>query len=524
MTAVAGALPLTRLVLRREWLRIAVWAGVLAALMAAMIVSLDALYPTQADRDLYAGVTGTVANAVLNGPPVALHTRGGMALFEVGWYLACAVAVLSVSTVTRALRADEEAGRTELVRAAVVGRHAGLAAALSATAAAQIVVAGAVVAAMLSCGLPARGALAYGLGLLGVGVVFAAVAAVTAQVAEHSRAALGLAAAVLGVSFVLRAVGDAGSGTVSWLSPLGWAQAMRPFGAVRWWPAAISLAVAAGLGALAVVTESRRDFGAGMLRPRRGPAQAAAWLSGPVSLAVRMSRSAAVAWAVAMATAGAAFGVLAEEMDDIWASSGELGAVLGGAGDPVDAYLALVALLLGVAVAGFVVSTVLRLRGEQSSGHAELLLAGPVSRWRWAGGQLAVAVLGSVVVAGCAGLGLGVAHAIRSEDPAAIARLVVAVAGHLPAAWAVGALTVLVVGLTPAVSSIGWAVVAGCLVVALLGGVLDLPAWAVDASPFAHTPALPGGAVDAAAMAVLTCGAVVVAAPGLLGLRRRDLG
>ena len=42
-----------------------------------------------------------------------------------------------------------------------------------------------------------------------------------------------------GVAFFFRGVGDAGHGVVSWLSPIGWSQATRPYADERWWPLAL---------------------------------------------------------------------------------------------------------------------------------------------------------------------------------------------------------------------------------------------------------------------------------------------
>ena len=46
--------------------------------------------------------------------------------------------------------------------------------------------------------------------------------------AETPAAANGIAGAVLGAAYLLRAAGDVGDGTLSWLSPIGWAQAHAP--------------------------------------------------------------------------------------------------------------------------------------------------------------------------------------------------------------------------------------------------------------------------------------------------------
>lgn len=62
---------------------------------------------------------------------------------------------------------------------------------------------------------------------------------------------------MLGASFLLRAAGDAagpgGPRWLSWLSPLGWAEKLQPFGTEHWWllgPVAALLFAAVGLAGL----------------------------------------------------------------------------------------------------------------------------------------------------------------------------------------------------------------------------------------------------------------------------------
>src|SRR5690606_39908656 len=102
------------------------------------------------------------------------------------------VALMSVFLVIRHTRTEEETGRTELVRASVVGRHASAAAVI-------IVVTGGhlATAAVIAIALPAVheqytpvGSLAYALSLASVGIVFAGVALVAAQLTEHARGAI----------------------------------------------------------------------------------------------------------------------------------------------------------------------------------------------------------------------------------------------------------------------------------------------------------------------------------------------
>src|SRR3546814_6105695 len=64
------------------------------------------------------------------------------------------------------------------------------------------------------------------------------------------------------------------------------------------------------------------------------------------------------------------------------------------------------------------VQATLRMRSEEQAGRAEPVLAGALSRWRWAGSHLQVVVAGTLVVLAAAGLGTGVTYGLidRSEE------------------------------------------------------------------------------------------------------------
>lgn len=207
------------------------------------------------------------------GPAFDLTSAGGFTASRIGGFAAAFIALMSLLAVVRHTRAEEEAGRLELLRSAVVGRHAPLAAALLVTIGANVVLAAIVIIGLISENVPLAGALALGLGFVGCGIVFAGIGAVTAQISENARPARGMAASVLGVAYLLRAVGD-GSDTapwLSWLSPVGWTQQTRAFAGERWWALGIPLVVGAALIALGVSLEARRDFGAGLRPSALGP-------------------------------------------------------------------------------------------------------------------------------------------------------------------------------------------------------------------------------------------------------------
>jgi ABC-2 type transport system permease protein len=330
--------------------------------------------------------------------------------------------------------------------------------------------------------------------------------------------------AAIGGAYLLRAAGDVGDGTLSWLSPIGWGQAMRPYAEERWWPLGLSLVAAAALVAFAVALRARRDEGAGLVQPRPGPAAARAGLLRPLGLALRLQRGALIGWSAALFVSGVAIGLTGRDAESLVGDSDELANVLGSAsGDIVDQYFAVSMLSMALIGAAFGIQVALRMRGEETSGRMEPLLASTFSRRAWAGAYVAVALAGSVVVLGANGLGAGIADAINSDDASQLPRLVAAGLAPAPAVWVLVGVAVALFGLAPRAVVAAWGALGACFLLSLLGPLLGLPAWVLDLSPFAHVPELPAADFSAGPLLGLAAVAAALVALGLAAFRRRDL-
>jgi ABC-2 type transport system permease protein len=283
------------------------------------------------------------------------------------------------------------------------------------------------------------------------------------------------------------------------------------------------------LTGLACLLAARRDLGAGLFAPRPGPAAAGAALHGPAGLAWRLQRGNLAGWALGLLATGVAVGAAARGIGSLLGTSSQLRQAferIGGQQALTSAYLAAIMSLAGLAAAGYAVSAALRLRSEESDRLAEVVLVTPTGRLRWAVSHLAVVVAGTAVVLAAAGIGAGLGYGLRAGDVGTqVPRLLGAGLVQLPAALVVAGVAVALFGLLPRWSVTGgWIGLALAALAALLGPALRLPQWLADASPFSHVPRLPGSAVTAAPLIWLSVVALALAAAGLAGLRRRDLG
>src|SRR5262245_27916261 len=252
MTRLAGLRTLLRLALRRDRIMIPAWVLALGLAVYVTASSYVDLYATESSRrEVVATLGSTPATLALYGRIYA-DSVGGLVAWRLGGIALALAGLMAILLVTRHTRAEEETGRAELIGSTVVDRNAPLVAALLTAGLAGAAFGAIVFAAVVSTGLAADGALALGLVYACTVFAFAGVAAVTAQLTESARAANGLAVAVLGASFAIRAIGDAGPHWLSWFSPLGWGQLVRAYGDERWWLLLALLALAALAIALAV--------------------------------------------------------------------------------------------------------------------------------------------------------------------------------------------------------------------------------------------------------------------------------
>jgi ABC-2 type transport system permease protein len=539
MSAFTGTARLARLALRRDRIQLPIWVVALVGLLWVSTSSVLALYRTEAQRLALAVTSAESPVALLTNGLVSGTSPGATVATQALLPVAVAVALMSTLAVVRHTRQNEEAGRIELVGAAVVGHLAPLSAALVVVGAANALLGLLSAAVMVAAGLPVGGSLLFGGTIAGTGLAFAAVAAVTAQVSETARGANGLAAATVGVAFLLRAVGDVtgevtagGTRTAStwpsWLSPIGWAQQSRPYDLDQWWVLALLGVFAAALAATAAAIALRRDLGAGLRTTPPGPASAPPRLLSPLGLAWRLHRGVLISWSVALVLLGVVYGGAASEMDEFLGDNEEAAELieqLGGADDLVDAYFGLTFVLGAIAVSGYLVQALLRMRTEEASQRLEPVLTAAVSRHRWMAGHIAIAAVGGTALLAAMGLASAVAHAAVVGDlPGQAASLVPSALLRVPAALVVGGLTVAFFGRWPRVATgLSWGAFAVFVVLTMFGTLLDLPQLVVDLSPFTHVSTTPGGTVPPVPLAWLAAVTVALAASGMLWFRRRDL-
>ncbi|MGC5171792.1 ABC transporter permease [Microbacterium sp. DT81.1] len=523
--------------IRRDWRQLTMWILGTALLAYASFAGVAETYGTEQERaSILAAALANPVILLFRGLPSGSGDGEFIAFLIVPW-LAMLAALMSSFLAVRHTRGDEEAGRAEIVSATPAARMLPTIATLLHGIGANVLLGGLTALAFVAVGLDAGGSTVMGLAVASVGFFFLGFGLVAAQLMRTSRGANSLAMAVLLGTFLLAGIGNAlgtpsddlksmTSSWVAWLSPFAWAENTRPYSDDAIGPVILTLLVAIVLVVAALALQRARDVGGAFVPERNGRADATATLSSPSALVWRLTYPAVIAWGVGAAIVGLLATSLGSVIDQLGAQNPAVANVLeqiaGDTGSLQEGVLVTFFTMVGIFAACCAVQTVVRARQEETHGTAELLLSTPLSRVRWLASFLSVGLAAVILIAaiavGGAALGMG------SDSSDLLDDAVVAGVGQALAATVFLGLTGLIFVVAPrATIGVGWSSVALATVLGLFGPLFGMPDWAVHLSPFAATPMLSGGEVDARGGWWLLFAAGLGVAASLALMRRREL-
>lgn len=526
-TALAGTAPLLRSSVKYDGRSFAPWIVIVTALSASSVLVYPWIFPSQQDRaGLATAIGANPALGLIFGPAFNISTTDGFNAWRslaLGGFLA---ALGAIFTVTRATRAQEDSGQAELLASGVLGRASRLLAGVGLALLGSVLLG--VIAGVVTglCGGNWESSLLLGATFTATGWMFAAVAAVTAQLGSDSRTANSIAVGALGTLFILRGFAysvEASAWTV-WINPLGWMTETRPANGNHWWPLWYALAFTVVLLGVAFVLQARRDFGVGAIAPRPGPARGrdrSTW-----RLVLRLNRGPVITWTIAFLLLGVVFGFFSTSITDILGSDSAVAGVLAaGATTPqalVSAFLVTILSLVGIIASIPGVQIMLKLRTEELEDRVEPVLAGKVPRQRYYASNVVLALLAPAVYIVIAGLVIATL-ASTADIGVDFGNAVLQAVATVPAVWTVVAVSVAVVGARPQVSIAAWAGVLISFVLTLLGPTFKLWDWILAISPFWHIPNVTASDADWWGLLWISLVTLFLVAVGFAGFRRRDL-
>ncbi len=504
------------------------WVLIVATLSVFSVVAHGAFYDDEASQTrLTTTVEASPALALIFGPARDLLTADGFNAWRTGTLGAFFAGLMTILLVVRGSRADEDSGQAELLASGVMSREARLIAPLLTAAFYALLCGGLTFAFTVAAGGGVLNTLMLSATFTASGFVFAGVAAITVQLASDARAASTMAVGALGALYLVRGYLDSSQVPewTAWLTPFGWLEQTRPATENNLWPLLLAAGLAFCLVADGFVLQARRDFGQGLIPPRRGPARAGS-LKSAWALAFRLNASTIIAWVVAFAVIGLMLGSLADSaLHSVIENPAvaQLIAVGEASGTSlVFEFIATLLRLLGMIAAIGGIQIVLGLYAEETGYRTEPVLAGALPRWRYlaASALLAGAVSALALTVGGVAIALVAAPVL---DGVSFSDIVLQTAAMLPATVLLVALTLAAIGAIPALRSVGWAAVVLSFILTILGPLFELDEWILSLSPFWHVPNVTGAEPDWTSLLWISGIAITLTVAAFIGYRRRDI-
>lgn len=512
---------------RRERTASLIWIVSIVGLAVGFAALFPNLVPDQAAVDQMGAAMANPAMVAMMGNVYGLEnlTQASIMAQECLIWFLVAAAIMNILLVNRHTRADEERGRLEMFRALPVGRLTGSLAVIKFAFLLNLVISLLTGALLLPIGLgggTGAGAFTYGFAIGAVGLLFAALTLLAAQLFSTAQAVSGFGFGAILVFYLLRASGDVSGNILSYISPLGLGLKVEAFYANRALPLVLLLVESIVLTGAALALNAVRDHGAGLIPAGKGRAHASRFLRSPLGYAWRLTRGAAWAWGAGIFLLGASYASVIAELDAFIANNEMMQKILaqGGGNVLLDNYVALIFLIMSMVTSVPVILIALKIHGEEKRGRLEQVYARRVPRAKLYGSFLLVAAALGIALQFLLAAGLWA----TAGGELALGTLLKAGFAYLPAIWLMAAIAVFLVGALPRLVSLIWAIFAYSFFILYMGGVLDLPVWTGKITPFGHVPQLPVQEFTLIPLLVLTALALSLTAWGLRRYRERDIG
>jgi len=518
----------TAFTFRRNWVRFFVWILIIVGMLLFIIEYYKQLFTDENELQTFVDTVHSPSLLAMVGiisNPVSI---GGAVWCKYWMFGALMLGIGVLFLMTRNLRADEEQGRAELMRAYPLGIHVRMASSVALMSALSVVIGvlsglAASVTGITDFADATEGAWILGISMGAMGLLGVGIGALVNEICPSSGAANGTGIAIFAVFYIIRMIGDLQSNLLVWASPIGWGQKMDPWGANRWWLLLPIVGLSLVLVIVAWIMESRRDLGESLAPESAGASDASRLITRVWGLGLRLQRGSLIGWSAGMVVFSLMLGSVLTAMTDLFGGMNLAG--LGTVGNSLDAVTgALLVPMLALAVGVFAAQSATTLRTDEARGVLESQLAAGVGRISWALQRLAVTAIAVVVLLVVSGLCLGVSYGALVSDMSKVLQILGAFLAYLPACLLLASIFCLGFGWWPRFAvPVTWIVVGALWAFMIIGVALRIPQWLLDVMPYNATPQIPAEPMDWPPVIVLSLIAVGLTVLGLLGFRRRNV-
>lgn len=533
----AGTATLTFLAFKRDWLKLLIWLAVITTLVTSVGIAMKDLMPTHEEVMKQIVVRAeSPAIRLFDIPAAGISVESAM-LMRSSILIGIMIVLVSMQTIIRHTRQNEETGRTEMISSTAVGKYSSLTAGLIVAVIFNIFIGSAIAAALIFNNFQMEGAILTGFAFAALGITFAGITSIAVQLSQTSSGAAGMVAVTFGVVFLISSIGDVlgefnrdtfsvESHWLVWLSPWGWLGQVYAFHDNNWWIITLFSLLFLVTVLIAFYLIKKRDVGMGLFPAKKGPAFASKMLLSPIGLMWRLQRRLILSWVVAMLIFGMVIGAIGNEIQEMVSglNNNQLLEMFGGNPNVVSSILASFLAFLATFVAVYFVLALLRLRHDEVDGYMEGVLATAVSRVHLLMSQVICIGLGLGVILFFLALGAGITAKVSTGDSMFLTLMEVTFY-QAPAILTLGGFTILTIGILPrgAVAVSLAAVIFSLISGPMFGTMLGFPEIIQNISPFAYTVIDQSGNIDWSSGLWLTLIALTFTTIGIISFCRRNL-
>lgn len=488
---------LCRFYLRRDWLNILLWFGLILALIVGFGAGIGEMYPDQPSLDAMIEPLENPAFKAMLGQYYltdGVLTLGGMySVYMLVWCVMI-VGCMSVTLIVRHTRKDEELGRLEVIRSLPVGRLSNLSAALT-----EAVMLNALLAVLIGFGLGAAGnpdrgmdfagAFATGGACAAFGIIMAGVTAIFCQLNKNPGTAMAFSFGSIGVFYMMFMMGSMqNNAAVLNISLVGLVHGSKAFVENDWLPIIIAAAAGSIFIAAALWLCKIRDLGESLIPSRPGKKDAADYLGSPGGLAWRLLRPWAIFWALLLPILGLAYGSVMGELET-FIESNEIFRQLSQGNVMVMASMFI--LIMSVISVIPVLHFMLKARSQETRGYAENIIARSASRRGQLRAYFIIALIAVALVPLLNAAGFWLGSSAVMDNPVPFGNWLLSCLLYVPAFLVLLGAAVALIGWFPKYTGLAWGYLGYSFIVLYMGMLIGLPAWMGKLSPFGHIPQLP---------------------------------
>lgn len=525
-----NTLKYTKFILKKERKNIIICCIAFFIITLAQAYSYADLYSTVDERMLIAKSMENPVMIAMMGPVYGNnnYTVGALMSNQTLVFTAIAMAIISILLVNRNTRGDEETGRMEGVLSLPMGRVANILAIII-----TVIIVNFLFAIFIGVGLYAlgietmglNGSMAFGAVMGAAGMIFASITALCAQIFSTTRGTLGASFGLLGIAYLVRAIGDVSNETLALCSPLGWLLRTEVYVNNHWQYVFFTIIISLVIFGLSVYLYSIRDMGRGFIAEKKGKDSASIFLDNLFDLAVRLLRSNIIIWGIFIFVLGISYGSLLGDVEKFFESTKILKEMFSLQGGKTY-YEQFISVLMPITALITTVPTLLivtKLKSEEKSHRIEILITRPIARIKLLGSFNVLAIIASITFQVFFAIGFWYSGVTVVENAVSFRNIVIASISYLPAIWFMLGIANFFIGIFPKGSVLIWIYYAYSALVIVLGKILQLPDWMQKLSQYEAIPKFPIEKMTFDNIILITVLTVIFLAIGLWGYKNRDL-